>query len=309
MGKPNKKKDALDAGMMAGVKAERAHAGPTVQERLNRVEGWAAPAQAEPVVVEKIVDRVVEVVKLVADRVPLENIKDRVTNIRVLSEARARRFAVSIAVVGLIQPPAIDRHSLLLAGDHRRRALAILRELFEHPERLAALLPGLDDEVKPKVLSAWRRFDYEAGVPVHRMDVDSEKQPDLAKSIELTENAQREDFTKEEFKTAYQQLRDAGFRETVQGRPKLGEKPMRPELALLFGKGERTISRYLAEIRANDAGPPAPEDPSLAALRVRLDEVFPGSTLNISPRGAWKLVIQGKALKDLDALLATRPSP
>ena len=306
MAKANKKSDAMGASMMAGVMAERSQPAPTVQERLSRVEGWSAAAPpADAVVVEKVVERVVEVVKVVPERVLLEDIKDRITNIRVVSEARARRFAASIAVVGLIQPPAIDKHSRLLAGDHRRQALGILRDLSEWPERLSQLLPGLDEDVKQKVLSAWRRYDFDAGVPVYRMDVDSEKEPDRAKSIELTENAQREDFTKDEVKTAYEQLKTAGFRETAHGRPKAGEKPIRPELALLFGKAERTISRYLAEIRADGAGAGKPNDePAAVAAALKLREWFPTAKLTARRTGAWQLVIRGKTRKELDELLA-----
>ena len=301
--KSNKKGDALEASMMAGVMAERAIPAPTVQERLRRVNAWSeGTASAAPVVVEKIV----EVEKIVAapERVLLENIQDRVTNIRVVSESRARRFAASIAVVGLIQPPAIDKHGRLLAGDHRRQALAMLREVSEWPERVGERLPGLDDEVKAKVLSAWRRFGFDGGVPVHRMDVDSEQEPDLAKSIEITENDQRQDFTKPEVKNAYEQLRAAGFRETAQGRPRAGTKPMRPELALLFGKAERTISRYLAEIRADEAGVPvSSEEPAVVEAEKKLRLVFPSSRLTVTRTGAWHLVIRGKSRKDLEDLV------
>ncbi len=300
--KKNKKGDALEASMMAGVKAERAVPPPTVQERLQRVGGWAGGGSPEPIVVEKRVE--IEKLVPVPERVLLENIKDRVTNIRVVSEARVRRFAASIAVVGLIQPPAIDKHGRLLAGDHRRQALGLLRQVSEWPERIGELLPGLDDDVREKVLSAWRRFGFDSGVPVHRMDVDSEKEPDLAKSIELTENAQREDFNKDEVKNAYEQLRAAGFRETVRGRPEKGKKPIRPELALLFGKAERTISRYLAEIRADGAPAPSTE-PAVVEAERQLRALFPTAKLIMSRTGAWHVVIRGKTRQDLEDLLAT----
>lgn len=300
--KKSKKGDALEASMMAGVKAERAVPPPTVQERLQRASGWAGGGSPEPVIVEKRVE--IEKLVPVPERVLLENIQDRVTNIRAVSEARVRRFAASIAVVGLIQPPAIDKHGRLLAGDHRRQALRLLREVSEWPERVGEVLPGLDDDVREKVLSAWRRFGYDTGVPVHRMDVDSEKEPDLAKSIELTENAQREDFNKDEVKNAYEQLRAAGFRETTRGRPEKGKKPIRPELALLFGKAERTISRYLAEIRA-DGAPPPNADPAVVEVERQLHAIFPTAKLTMSRTGAWQLIIRGKNRQDLDELLAT----
>jgi hypothetical protein len=316
MSKGNKKADAFEAGMMAGVKAERSAPAVSVQERLRRANELTNPS-AEPARVVETVERVVEKIVAVPDRVPLEDIKSRLKDIRPVNEGRARRFAVSIALVGLIQPPAIDKNGRLLAGDHRRRALTILREVGRAPEKLIDLLPtvailadGADESgvqaheaVRTKVLSAWSRFGFDAGVPVHRMDIDSEADPELAKSIEATENFQREDFTKEEVQAAYKQLVEAGYRESLRGRPRAGEKPIRTELALVFGKAERTISRYLADMREEQKEPPAPPEHEVALAKLKA--IFPAADLTVSSTGKWKVTIQGSTVKTLEEFVAS----
>lgn len=298
----------------AGRMAERSAPLPSLEDRfraLERVQSGAAeplPAEREPVVVEKIVERLVEVEKIVtvSERVSLEDILDRTTNIRGVSEIRAQKFATSIAVVGLIQPIAIDRHGRLLAGDHRRRALQILREVSGNRERLQQLLPDADADMAQKALSAWERLGLDAGVPVHRMDVDGEREPELAKAIELAENTNREDFTKEEVKKAWEQLRDAGYRDVV-GRPKVGEKAMRPELALIFGKSLRTITSYLSEFRAaEERATETTQHASeawVAEAAARLNALIPGARLAVKRTGAAEVRLRFRNRGELLAWL------
>lgn len=247
--------------------------------------------------------------KPVPDRLALDAIKDRITNLRPVHEDRARELACNIALLGIIQPIAIDSTNRLLAGDHRRRALTILRDLAEWPERVPRLLPNLDEgdqETLGKVLTAWRRFNFDIGVPVHRLPIDSAADPAAAKAIELSENTLRENFTKDEVKEAYKALAAAGYRHTV-GRPKKGEKAIGPQLELLYGRAARTIVKYVAELRAEEQGadsPPSRPSTEEQALRA----IVPTATLRLSKKGAGAITIPFASLDEFHTLIAALKS-
>lgn len=292
------------AALKASTQASRANErssqlAPGVTSRLEKLRMLDNDA---PTPAHEIVERLVE--KPVPDRLPLESIKDRVTNLRPVYEDRARSLAGNIALVGLIQPIAIDLHGRLLAGDHRRRALAILRELSEWPDRLKQLLPDLaegDADTQGKALTAWRRLGFDMGVPVHRIHVDAAGDPALAKAIELSENTQREAFTKEEVKEAYKALVAAGFRHTV-GRPKKGERAIGPQLELLYGRASRTIVKYVAEIRGEVTSSP-PQAPDVSAEATALQIFAASASLRVGKNGAGAITIPFASLDELKALV------
>lgn len=58
-----------------------------------------------------------------------DDIVARVGDLRPLRPSHVKDLAASIATVGLIQPPAVDLRNRLLAGEHRRAALELLRGL------------------------------------------------------------------------------------------------------------------------------------------------------------------------------------
>jgi ParB family chromosome partitioning protein len=299
MAKPDKFAKMKQTAHAARMQERAEPVATGVSERLSALAAFekqqGAPAAA-PTVVETIVQ--------VQERVPLEKIKDRLTDIRPVSEPRAQRFAGSIAHFGLIQPPAIDRNGFLLAGDHRRRALSILRELSHSPERAAELLPDLEEATREAATTAWQRFGFDQGVPVHRMDVDAVKDPSMAKAIELAENTNREDFSKDEVKRAYVELKNAGYRHVV-GRPKKGEKAIGPELELLYGKASRTITKYIAELRAEENPTDTPADtstPEPTPAVLRLMKMFPSATIKLGKKGGSFTVTFGSDA-ELNALL------
>jgi hypothetical protein len=315
----SKKAESLRKGTHTGRLQERAlPVAVSITSRLNKLDALesidAAPERREPTperVVERVIDRVVEVEKPVPDRLPLNDIKPRVTNLRPVYEAHARDLACNIALVGLIQPLAVDLRGHLLAGDHRRRALELLQELSEWPDRALKLLPNLEDsdeDTLGKVLTAWRRLKFDDGVPVHRIPIDAAADPAAAKAIELSENTQRSNFTKDEVQNAYKELVAAGYRHTV-GRPKKGEKAIGPQLELLYGKASRTIEKYVAELRATSSATntatdaPTPQDAALKA-------VMPQATLRITKKGAGAITIPFSSLDEFHALLGRlRPAP
>jgi ParB family transcriptional regulator, chromosome partitioning protein len=155
---------------------------------------------------------------------PLAKIQTRPQDTRPLNEAHVEALIESITVLGLIQPIAIDSQGVLLAGGHRREAI----------ERLQNINPTAFAE------------HFEEGVPVRSYDFDSSQDPDRALAIEATENEKRRDYTAAEVKELADRLKAAGYHH-AKGRAKEGAKPLLPSLAVIVGKSERQIQRYLAD--------------------------------------------------------------
>ncbi|MBD2096813.1 ParB N-terminal domain-containing protein [Trichocoleus sp. FACHB-591] len=157
----------------------------------------------------------------------VDSIIDRVDgDTRPLNPAHIEALADSIAVVGLIAPIAVDSRGRLLAGGHRRAAIALLRE--QDSESFAKQFP-------------------DGQVPIRRYDFDSETEPDKALAIEATENEKRRDYTPTEVRAIADRLRAAGYRDAP-GKPKKGEKALRPALELIIGKSIRQVRRYLNDV-------------------------------------------------------------
>lgn len=156
---------------------------------------------------------------------PLEQIQSRPEDTRQLNIDHVKSLAESIAVLGLIEPLVTDIKGRLLAGGHRLAAINHLKETQQHtyPDKFPNNL-----------------------VPVRVLSFDAEKEPELALQIEIAENEQRRDYTPSEVKAIAQRLKSAGYVE-VKGRPREGEKPLMPALAVVLGKNLRTVRRYLNE--------------------------------------------------------------
>jgi ParB family chromosome partitioning protein len=154
----------------------------------------------------------------------IDSITDRVEgDSRTLNPAHVEELADSIAIVGLIAPIAVDSQGRLLAGGHRRAAILLLRE--RDPEAYAKQFPN-------------------GQVPIRRYDFDSRIEPDKALAIEASENEKRRDYTPAEVRVIADRLRAAGYRDAP-GKPKKGEKALRPALELIIGKSIRQVRRYL----------------------------------------------------------------
>ncbi len=157
----------------------------------------------------------------------IDSITDRVGgDTRPLNPAHIEELADSIAVVGLIAPIAVDSQGRLLAGGHRRAAILLLRE--QDPDAYAKQFPN-------------------GQVPIRRYDFDSQIEPEKALAIEASENEKRRDYTPTEVRAIADRLRAAGYRDAP-GKPKKGEKALRPALELIIGKSIRQVRRYLNDI-------------------------------------------------------------
>lgn len=163
---------------------------------------------------------------------PLDQIQNRQQDTRTLKPDHVESLAESIAVLGLIEPLVVDKQGRLLAGGHRLAAIHLLKEV------------GLD--------KYQTRFPGDR-VPVRMLDFDAEKEPELALQIEVAENEQRRDYTAGEVRAIADRLRSAGYVD-VKGRPKEGDKPLMPALAVVVGKHLRTVRRYLNDDQENGTG-------------------------------------------------------
>jgi len=159
-----------------------------------------------------------------ASLVQLDRIKDRASDTRELNSQHVEDLAASIAAVGLIEPLVLDKDRVLLAGGHRKAAIAHLRD--SDP-------------------TAYQQH-FGSGVPVHVLDFSAADEPDRALAVEVAENTERRDYTAKEVKAIAHQLKESGYSDS-EGRPKPGEKRLRPALQLITGKSERTLRRYLNE--------------------------------------------------------------
>ena len=156
--------------------------------------------------------------------VSLDDIKQRESNTRELNRDHVQALCESIAALGLIEPLVTDENNVLLAGGHRFAALSLLRS--QDAETFEKHFPN-------------------GNIPVHRMDFDATKEPDRAIEIEISENEARRDYSPQEAREIAGKLRDMGYKDTP-GRPKPGEKRLKPALSIIFGKSIRTVERYLS---------------------------------------------------------------
>ena len=152
---------------------------------------------------------------------------------RTLNIDHVAELAESIAAVSLIQPLAVDELGHLLAGSHRREALAQLQKT--QPQRFEELFAN--------------------GIPVRVFPFSAQEDPEQAIAIEAAENEKRRDYTPAEVRDLADKLVKAGYRNT-EGRPKKGEKSLTPALMTIVGKSRATVQRYLKgpeETASNEA--------------------------------------------------------
>jgi ParB family chromosome partitioning protein len=164
--------------------------------------------------------------------VSIDSISRRPLDTRSIHEQHAVSLADSIGALGLLEPVVVDRRLRLLAGGHRLRALQLLQEQ------------------QPDVYAQW----FATGVPVRMMDFDAEEDPDQALAVEVAENEQRRDYTREEVRNLAERLRALGYRDSV-GRPKKGEKALAPALSAIVRKNIRTVERLLSDASAPSEAP------------------------------------------------------
>ncbi len=217
---------------------------------------------------------------------PLADISDRRTeDARPLDPTHLVTLAESISRLGLITPITVDRRQCLIAGGHRRAALRLLAlpaSEREHAFRVhvdgfaaagrrqplaAALVRSLCDRLHglPQRLGP---------VPVYVMAVDAGAEPELALRIEVAENEHRTQYTRDQVLALARRLRDSGIKDTP-GRPKAGERSLRPELIEVFGISRATVTRYLRAAEVVGRRPEVPRPARFARLRRELRVALP----------------------------------
>ncbi len=170
---------------------------------------------------------------------------------RSLKPSHILNLAESIAAVGLVEPPTVDRVGHLLAGAHRLAALRllVLSDAEARVEKWLELARLNKDRLTAKQQMEVERLKVLSPlemeeVPVMILPFDASEDTARALAIETSENTQRRSYSKEEILTLVQRLRDAGFVER-EGRPRAGEKALRPALSIVLGKSANTVRRWL----------------------------------------------------------------
>ena len=193
--------------------------------------------------------------------VPLAAVHQREADTRPARAEHVLSLAESIGAIGLVQPPAIDKRSRLIAGLHRLTACCLLCmppeerltywQTLEGAERLLAGKAGGDIAARLAALPAPSTLPepLRAGqLPVRRLvDLDSVDDPGGALAAEVAENTARTAYSRAEVEDLIARLRKAGYRE-ITGRPKRGQRALRPALELVLGVSRNTARRLLGTL-------------------------------------------------------------
>jgi hypothetical protein len=154
--------------------------------------------------------------------------------------------AESIAALGLLQPPAVDKEHRLVAGLHRLTACRMLASNAVERVALVEAEPDLVERVK--ALPALEELPeplLSGNIPVRVLtDLDSAKDIDRAVAAEAAENTARRQYTAKEVESIKARLIDLGYSE-VRGRPRAGQKALKPALSLVLGLGMKQTARLL----------------------------------------------------------------
>jgi len=180
----------------------------------------------------------------------LDAVTERTADTRPVNWEHVVSVAESIAALGLLQPPAVDRKHRLVAGLHRLTACRMLASdaagrvaLVESEPKLlerVRALPALEELPEP-LLSG--------NIPVRVLvDLDSTKDIDRAVAAEAAENTARRQYTAKEVESIKARLIDLGYSE-VRGRPRAGQKPLKPALSLVLGLGRSQTTAVLGASR------------------------------------------------------------
>lgn len=234
----NKQRDEAKERMRAQTQANAQQTSSTVEERLARIQSAALPDGT--------------VLAIPTKRIDVDQIGRRASDLRPLNQEHVLRLAKSFAFVGMIQFPVVDFNDVLVAGEHRREAVALLKEVRDAPLEQVRLNFTFDGQEEPTnedlvlIQSAYDRH-FAAGVIVHVMDTSNLNDEDVRSRIEFIENDHRRDFTPDEIRGYIAKLKEAGYRSTS-GRPQAGEKVLSKELAIVLHKSRATVFRLLKEL-------------------------------------------------------------
>jgi ParB family chromosome partitioning protein len=233
-------------------------------------------AQADALAADKQAgDRIVQVIALAA-------IKPRESDTRKARAEHALSLAENIAAVGLLQAPIVDAEKVLVGGLHR---ITALRLLLAHRDDREAMLAELDGNAADAVerLAELPASDSlpeplrSGRVPVLLLATGAD-----ALAAEIAENTARRAYSLGEIKTLVGKLTAAGYHAT-RGRPKAGQKALKPALEVILGVSGATVKRLLATGKMDQMSHLTPKQKAKAKRE----------------KAAKKLI---KALKDYDAI-------
>jgi len=188
--------------------------------------------------------------------IPITSVRDRSGNgTRQLDPVHVVALLESIGALALLEPLVLDRQHRLLAGAHRRAACLLLSEAdsIKRRDLFIAMagkskVKGMDAlvvRVQNVNRSGWESEHADGQVPVRVIDIDAAKNPDEALRVELGENGNRKDYSRDEVLALAGRLRATGYVDR-RGRPKRGEKAMQPALAAIIGKSIRHLSGVMS---------------------------------------------------------------
>lgn len=166
----------------------------------------------------------------------LAQIQNRIKNTRQLRSDHVQQLAESIIELGLLEPLVVDNRGCLLAGGHRKAAI---------------------EYIKDNYFDAYEKHFPDDLIPVRMMSFSADDNPEQALQVEISENEKRRDYTPSEVRALAERLRKAGYLDNP-GRPKKGEKRLRPALEVIIGKSLRSVRRYLTEEKPVQNGQVSP---------------------------------------------------
>ena len=180
----------------------------------------------------------------------LDAVVDRNADTRPVNWEHVVSVAESIAALGLLQPPAVDKEHRLVAGLHRLTACRMLASDAVGRVALVEAEPDLVERVK--ALPALEELPeplLSGNIPVRVLtDLDSTKDIDRAVAAEAAENTARRQYTAKEVESIKARLIDLGYSE-VRGRPRAGQKALKPALSLVLGLGRSQTTAVLGASR------------------------------------------------------------
>ena len=167
-------------------------------------------------------------------------------------------LAESVSALGLLQPIAIDRNNLLVAGEHRLEAFKLLNlddseTRLSHWEQISLetdkKIKDIDHKdvtkrVRGLDATAHRSRYQDLNIPVLSLPFNSDKDIDDALAAEAAENEKRQNYSRQEIQKLAEKLKKAGYIEKS-GRPKKGERSLKKALTVISGKSFRQIERDL----------------------------------------------------------------
>ena len=178
--------------------------------------------------------------------IPLDDIQPRPHgDSRPLNEEHVVALAESCALMGILQPIAVDRRYRLVCGGHRLAALHRLRT---------------------EASQVFARHFPDGLVPVRVLAFDAVQDAAAARAAELEENERRKAYTRDQVIAFAVKLREDGYKFTV-GRPKADEIALAPTLSVATGMSLRTVRRYLAEEQVEGGAPSVPQSHSEAYIQ------------------------------------------